>query len=729
MWSDTPIIAVVNGQNRRLLPIPIPPSRGPTKDLMANSAKKSINEMQGSPSSGQQSKTPPLSSSLLAHLSPMVSPSSASSPSLSTRESKRTWMGIELVRRLPQKERFLSCLCMTWNVNGGAPPASTDFASMLPQTNADIMVLGLQEVDYIRADTVLYDNEDRNAKWTQCIREAVLELNPFLTIVCVKVLVGIQMIVLLRTDLLPFVNSIQAGTVSTGILNVLGNKGAVQVKLTIYGRPFLFVCAHMAAHAEQVARRNQEFAIITANRPHFAVPVKSTEWLYTGISYTRYHDLIAMMPEKEEGVIWIGDFNYRCIANTMVYDRQLDQLALEQNAGRTFAGFREHPIAFPPSYKYEVGTNAISPTRVPSWCDRILWKGDGVEAEVYESLHSNLSDHKPVMALLALTMHVLDPIDLDKAFQSILKDLDAYENESLPTTELSPNVINLGDEVVFRRLVEARTTVTNTGKGVVQFRVTRVPDWVRVSPRQGFMPPQSSTEIALYVIIDRHIDLIDEVLIVHVEGGKDHFVNVKGSLRPTDFGKPLASLCQPRDDSLMEEGENGRPVVPNVLWRLVDYLLEKGCRAEGLFIVPADRVLLSLIHDALDKNELFDRVLPLEVSDEAVILAMAQTILRFLTSLPKSLIPLECQPALLDAASSKTAAAKAILSLPEPNYLVFIYLCKFLREKVLVANAELKAEDLATVFAPTIFTGNTVNVEEGVRKIRRQVAFLMQFLS
>ncbi|PWZ17438.1 Type I inositol polyphosphate 5-phosphatase 8 [Zea mays] len=91
-----------------------------------------------------------------------------------------------------------------------------------------------------------------------------------------------------------------------------------------------------------------------------------------------------------------------------------DQLRAEQKAGRVFAGWEEGRIGFPPTYKFVAGSDAYAMTslvddgslsrerkkRTPAWCDRILWRGEGVEQRWYARGESCFSDHRPVAASL-----------------------------------------------------------------------------------------------------------------------------------------------------------------------------------------------------------------------------------------------------------------------------------------------------------------------------------------
>merc|ERR1712118_83419 len=64
--------------------------------------------------------------------------------------------------------------------------------------------------------------------------------------------------------------------------------------------------------------------------------------------------------------------------------------------------FQDAPIFFPPTYKFDTGTDTFdtsSKRRVPAWTDRILWKGDDKITNVaYSSVPTLMtSDHRPVV--------------------------------------------------------------------------------------------------------------------------------------------------------------------------------------------------------------------------------------------------------------------------------------------------------------------------------------------
>ena len=86
-----------------------------------------------------------------------------------------------------------------------------------------------------------------------------------------------------------------------------------------------------------------------------------------------------------------------------------DQLRASQAAGEAFAGFVEGPIDFPPTFKVQRRRGlTYKDQRVPSYCDRILWRSmPALAADVTQLTYRALpevstSDHKPVCATFAI---------------------------------------------------------------------------------------------------------------------------------------------------------------------------------------------------------------------------------------------------------------------------------------------------------------------------------------
>ncbi len=117
-----------------------------------------------------------------------------------------------------------------------------------------------------------------------------------------------------------------------------------------------------------------------------------------------------------EAIFWGGDLNYRidmkrdrCISyldgGDVTVLREADQLSkeLRDNARFRLRTFNEAEIAFPPTYKYNKGSDEWDTSekkRAPAWCDRILWRDraerESVQCLDYRRWEVNVSDHRPV---------------------------------------------------------------------------------------------------------------------------------------------------------------------------------------------------------------------------------------------------------------------------------------------------------------------------------------------
>ena len=112
-------------------------------------------------------------------------------------------------------------------------------------------------------------------------------------------------------------------------------------------------------------------------------------------------------------VFWAGDLNFRvALPRDDVIEKlqkgesivKYDQMNELRRNGRIFTKYSEMNINFPPSYKYNLGTDDFDDVknRTPSYCDRILYKHlptTKVDPLAYNSMHCiRTSDHKPVWA-------------------------------------------------------------------------------------------------------------------------------------------------------------------------------------------------------------------------------------------------------------------------------------------------------------------------------------------
>ncbi|CAA0836434.1 DNAse I-like superfamily protein [Striga hermonthica] len=203
-------------------------------------------------------------------------------------------------------------------------------------------------------------------------------------------------------QIVPFIPST---TNLRGIMGYLGNKGAISVSMVLDKTSFCFVCTHLASGDKggDAIRRNLDVMEIM-KRTTFSHPFG----LIQGKSMPPQNIL------DHDKIIWLGDLNYRLSSscgdtyellqkNDWQALLEKDELRIEQKAGRIFKGWEEGEIFFAPTYKYITDSDhyvvqtssSKEKRRTPAWCDRILWKGEGIKQLCYVRAESRFSDHRP----------------------------------------------------------------------------------------------------------------------------------------------------------------------------------------------------------------------------------------------------------------------------------------------------------------------------------------------
>ncbi|GAV80480.1 Exo_endo_phos domain-containing protein, partial [Cephalotus follicularis] len=230
-----------------------------------------------------------------------------------------------------------------------------------------------------------------------------------------KQMVGIFLSVWARKELVPYIGHLRTSSVGRGIMGYLGNKGCISISMSLHQTSFCFVCSHLASGEKDgdELKRNADVAEILKNT-QFQKMCKNP----TSRSPERIMD--------HHRIIWLGDLNYRM---ALSYDEtrvlledndwdsllEKDQLNIEREAGRVFSGFNEERILFAPTYKYTHNSDSYAgetekskkKRRTPAWCDRILWRGDGIEQLSYIRGESRFSDHRPVCGVFQVGVEII----------------------------------------------------------------------------------------------------------------------------------------------------------------------------------------------------------------------------------------------------------------------------------------------------------------------------------
>ncbi|NXE50981.1 PI5PA phosphatase, partial [Casuarius casuarius] len=308
-----------------------------------------------------------------------------------------------------------SITVVTWNVGTAMPP--NDVTSLLhlntgTTNDADMIAIGLQEVNSKlnkRLKDALFTDQ-----WSELFMDV---LSPFhFVLVSTVRMQGLILLIFAKYYHLPFLQDIQTDCTRTGLGGCWGNKGGVSIRLSIFGHMVCFLNCHLPAHLEKAEQRKQDFATILHMQQfegHAANGILD-------------HDL----------VFWFGDLNFRIESldirfvkyaidsNILSQLWEKDQLNIAKNTWPVLSGFQEGPLNFPPTFKFDVGTNKYDSSvkkRKPAWTDRILWKikspsagpgaagcqpsrgGLSVSQLCYCShMEYTVSDHKPVAAVFAV---------------------------------------------------------------------------------------------------------------------------------------------------------------------------------------------------------------------------------------------------------------------------------------------------------------------------------------
>ncbi|KAF2455646.1 hypothetical protein BDY21DRAFT_324299 [Lineolata rhizophorae] len=342
--------------------------------------------------------------------------------------------------------REVSALVVTWNAGAVKPtklkndPRDAEFFRelLLSHSAPDILVFGFQElVDLedkrVTAKSLFKSSKKKDATeqehmshqyraWRDHLIRTIDEYLPETPYCLLHTanLVGLFTCIFVRESEKAKIREVNAAEVKLGMGGLHGNKGALIVRFILDDSSICFVNCHLAAGQTQTVHRNNDIAAIMETSALPSHPSFSSSFPnVSDVSSSSRADTFVgggdgSMILDHEICILNGDLNYRIdtMSRTTVIEAvkagnlpkllERDQLLLsrKRNPGFRLRAFVEAPITFPPTYKYDVGTDTYDTSdkkRSPAWCDRLLYRGRGrIKQTDYRRHEVRVSDHRPV---------------------------------------------------------------------------------------------------------------------------------------------------------------------------------------------------------------------------------------------------------------------------------------------------------------------------------------------
>ncbi|RKP08950.1 Endonuclease/exonuclease/phosphatase, partial [Thamnocephalis sphaerospora] len=277
-----------------------------------------------------------------------------------------------------RKSESITIWTGTYNVNGRSPSASIkpwiNVDSEQPGNLPELFVIGFEEVVELTAQQIMSTDVAKRQEWEEL---ALYEINTQLPSSEAYIslrsgqLVGVALAVFVRRSSVNKIRQVEMAMKKTGLGGVSGNKGALAIRLHYLDTGFCFVCGHFASGQSNYQDRNNDYHTIMTN--------------VTFTNGRRIED------HKQDVRRLAYEDNFEPLLRA-------DQLRQCMAHGEVFRGFSEGYITFPPTYKYDLGSDQYDTSekaRIPAWTDRILYKGKSLELLEYSHANLRISDHRP----------------------------------------------------------------------------------------------------------------------------------------------------------------------------------------------------------------------------------------------------------------------------------------------------------------------------------------------
>lgn len=295
------------------------------------------------------------------------------------------------------KHKDITIFVGTYNVNAAAPSPNIDLVDWLfPADNQsigapDIYAIGLQELIELNAGSILAADSTKPGQWAALLKQQLNSQQEKYLLLRTEAIASMSVFLFVKKSQVVNVTQVSGSSKKTGLGGMTANKGACAVRFDYGSTSFALITSHLAAGVGATVERHNDYSSIML-----------------GLTFTRNYTI-----GDHDNIIWFGDLNYRINMQNdqcrSLIDRgslddllEFDQLRAEmQQNGGAFRGFRESPLEFYPTYKFDKGTSNYDTSekqRVPSWTDRVVYRSsERIQQLNYSSVMDVFaSDHKPV---------------------------------------------------------------------------------------------------------------------------------------------------------------------------------------------------------------------------------------------------------------------------------------------------------------------------------------------
>lgn len=391
----------------------------------------------------------------------------------------------------------------TYNLNAlepGARPVDLTGWLFPPENSSselpDIFAIGFQELIELNAGGMLNADPSKPLKWAKILNDQLNSQKEQYLLLRTESIASMSLFLFAKKSQVHNVTQVAGSSRKTGLGGMTANKGACAVRFEFGSTSFALITSHLAAGTTAVVERFNDYSTIMQ-----------------GLTFTRNYTI-----KDHDHVIWFGDLNYRIsLANDQcrsliehgAFDELLavDQLNEEISLKGAFHGFKEGPIKFYPTYKFDKGTSDYDTSekqRVPSWTDRVLYLS-AKDKESLKLLNYNsvmdifVSDHKPVYATFNSKVEF---IDQDKKLKMSKSLYDSYKLEHLGVGE---NLLDISAaNSIYSKSPDPKTNGNSFSHDVLSdmnllgVETVSTPTSVKseISPRRVPPPPTSRRQVA-----------------------------------------------------------------------------------------------------------------------------------------------------------------------------------------------------------------------------------------